>query len=201
MAAGGSPAASRAELVAAQAALTAALQDANIAGLFGAPVDPAACPDYLEVVRHPMDLGTVLQGVEKSLQGAGPYLTAADIYRDVELVWSNCLKYNCRPVDKPMAMVCKRCSALVAKEWRKAGLEPPAKGSPGAAAAVRQPAGADGGAKPDATQPGTHRMSAHARPARDQRRPPNHAITTLKRLASVPCCRGAGPAPAAACRV
>ncbi|GMF13474.1 unnamed protein product [Phytophthora lilii] len=52
--------------------------------LFSRPVDPEldGCPNYLSVINHPMDLGTIRSRVESSF------------YRDVELVWQNCRKFN-----------------------------------------------------------------------------------------------------------
>jgi len=117
--------ASWSELEASREALAAALADPATDALFGEPVDTAALPDYLTVIQHPKDLGTVLADVEKSLQGAGPYLAASDVYTDVLLVWSNCERYNSRPEDKEIVKVCKRSAALVAREWRKAGLDLP----------------------------------------------------------------------------
>ena len=123
MAAGGSTSASLGELEAAEAALTAALRDANIAAVFGAPVDPAALPDYLDVISEPKDLGTILEDVEKSLAGDGPYFTAEDVYRDVQLTWRNCLAYNNSPADREMQALCKQSQAVVLREFGKAGLD------------------------------------------------------------------------------
>lgn len=115
------------ELEAARKAVAAALLDANVNVLFGSPVDTSALPDYLDIVDNPMDLGTVLADVESSLEGSGPFKTALDVYKNVSLVFSNCLKYNDRPEDKTIADICKRSIKLLDKEWRKAGLEVPFK--------------------------------------------------------------------------
>jgi Bromodomain len=111
------------ELEAARKAVVAALLDANVNVLFGSPVDTSALTDYLDIVDNPKDLGTVLADLESSLEGTGPYKSAADVFNDVLLVWSNCLKYNDRPEDKAIVDICKRSAKLFEREWRKAGLE------------------------------------------------------------------------------
>jgi len=45
--------------------------------------------DYLEVVKKPMDLGTVKMKMEKH-----KYETLDDIAADIRLVWHNCMLYN-----------------------------------------------------------------------------------------------------------
>jgi len=56
---------------------------------FNKPVDPVELkiPDYFDIIRKPMDLGTV----KKKLL-AGEYSGAQEMLEDVELVWSNCLR-------------------------------------------------------------------------------------------------------------
>lgn len=55
------------------------------------PVDPVALniPQYLKIIKKPMDLGTV----EKNLKD-GNYQTAKDFYNDVMLMFNNCYKFN-----------------------------------------------------------------------------------------------------------
>lgn len=45
--------------------------------------------DYPEIVKSPMDLGTVKANIE-----GDKYLSVEDIAADVRLVWSNCMLYN-----------------------------------------------------------------------------------------------------------
>lgn len=45
--------------------------------------------DYPDVIKHPMDLGTV----EKKLAG-GEYGSPTDFARDMRLIWKNCMTYN-----------------------------------------------------------------------------------------------------------
>jgi hypothetical protein len=62
--------------------------------MFLEPIDPKAdgCPDYFDVVVHPMDLGTVLTRLR-----ADKYNSIVAWKADVELVWSNSLLYNHPP--------------------------------------------------------------------------------------------------------
>ena len=45
--------------------------------------------DYPDVVKHPMDLGTVIKRIESDA-----YSSREEIASDVRLVWSNCKTYN-----------------------------------------------------------------------------------------------------------
>ncbi|CAN0012736.1 unnamed protein product [Ectocarpus sp. 6 AP-2014] len=58
---------------------------------FREPVNPKAMgiPDYPQIVKNPMDLGTVRTKLEE-----GRYERAEDVARDVRLIWSNCILYN-----------------------------------------------------------------------------------------------------------
>eukprot|EP00188_Purpureofilum_apyrenoidigerum_P000070 Plantae.Rhodophyta-Purpureofilum_apyrenoidigerum.ctg10257.p1 GENE.Plantae.Rhodophyta-Purpureofilum_apyrenoidigerum.ctg10257~~Plantae.Rhodophyta-Purpureofilum_apyrenoidigerum.ctg10257.p1 ORF type:complete len:524 (-),score=75.00 Plantae.Rhodophyta-Purpureofilum_apyrenoidigerum.ctg10257:1143-2714(-) len=60
------------------------------------PVDPVEqnCPDYLEVVKTPMDLGTVSTAYSKNM-----YTCTKDLVTDVRLVWNNCRAYNSGDTD------------------------------------------------------------------------------------------------------
>ncbi|KAI7954422.1 hypothetical protein MJO28_004822 [Puccinia striiformis f. sp. tritici] len=46
-------------------------------------------PDYFDIIRKPMDLGTVLKKVK-----GGVYKTKSAFNDDLELIWTNCLTYN-----------------------------------------------------------------------------------------------------------
>lgn len=65
---------------------------------FNQPVDPVALdlPDYWEVVKRPMDLGTIGDKLT-----SGQYAKVSEFLDDLELVWSNCLLYN--PPDDPIS--------------------------------------------------------------------------------------------------
>jgi hypothetical protein len=45
--------------------------------------------DYLDIVKNPMDLGTVKSRIE-----ASKYDTLDEIAHDIRLVWRNCMLYN-----------------------------------------------------------------------------------------------------------
>ncbi|RKP35306.1 hypothetical protein BJ085DRAFT_22053, partial [Dimargaris cristalligena] len=64
------------------------------AGLFLQPVDPVrdGVPNYLDIVKHPMDLGTIAQKLARPPAESYPTLDA--FVADVELVFSNCYLYN-----------------------------------------------------------------------------------------------------------
>lgn len=109
------------ELEAAREALVRTLRDENTSILFGSPVDPTL-PGYLDVITNPKDLGTILADCERSLDEGEPYRDAASILKDVQLVWSNCLRYNDRPEDAPIVDICKFSQKIFLREWRKAGL-------------------------------------------------------------------------------
>uniref|UniRef100_A0A8C3PYW7 ATPase family AAA domain-containing protein 2 n=1 Tax=Chrysolophus pictus TaxID=9089 RepID=A0A8C3PYW7_CHRPC len=56
---------------------------------FTKPVDPEEVPDYDTVIKHPMDLSTVLSKIDLH-----QYLTAGDFLKDIDLICSNALEYN-----------------------------------------------------------------------------------------------------------
>jgi hypothetical protein len=60
-------------------------------GPFREPVDwrGLELDDYPEIVKHPMDLGTVKRKLERHEYG-----TAAECAYDIKLIWRNCQKYN-----------------------------------------------------------------------------------------------------------
>ena len=64
---------------------------ATVNHVFLAPVDPVALniPHYRQVVKNPMDLGTMAQ----KLKG-GQYAKASEFKKDFDLVISNCLQFN-----------------------------------------------------------------------------------------------------------
>lgn len=74
--------------------------------IFLAPVDPVALniPHYRQVVKHPMDLGTMTQKLKQ-----GQYGKASEVKRDFDLMIQNCLAFN--PTGNPvrdMGIVCQR---------------------------------------------------------------------------------------------
>ncbi|KAG0151063.1 hypothetical protein CROQUDRAFT_668155 [Cronartium quercuum f. sp. fusiforme G11] len=62
------------------------------AAAFLSRVKKADAPDYYDIIKKPMDLGTVLKKVK-----SGHYKTKSQFIEDVELIWSNCFLYNSFP--------------------------------------------------------------------------------------------------------
>jgi histone acetyltransferase len=65
------------------------LQNNSNAWPFQQPVNKDDVPDYYEVIKEPMDLGTMEEKHEKDL-----YPTPEDFIRDARLIYENCRKYN-----------------------------------------------------------------------------------------------------------
>ncbi|KAJ8378811.1 hypothetical protein AAFF_G00236280 [Aldrovandia affinis] len=57
--------------------------------IFSKPVDIEEVSDYLEVIRQPMDLSTVMTKIDTH-----KYLTVKDFLTDIDLISSNALEYN-----------------------------------------------------------------------------------------------------------
>lgn len=87
------------------------LMDHEYGWVFNTPVDPISLeiPDYFDVIKNPMDLGTIkvgfillengcLNGIFNALRQtqlqSGHYETPEEFAEDVRLVWSNALTYN-----------------------------------------------------------------------------------------------------------
>ncbi|KAJ8273122.1 hypothetical protein GJAV_G00097700, partial [Gymnothorax javanicus] len=56
---------------------------------FSRPVDVQEVPDYLTVIKQPMDLSTVLSKIDLH-----KYVTVKEFIQDVDLIWQNALEYN-----------------------------------------------------------------------------------------------------------
>ena len=61
--------------------------------MFAQAVDPIrdSCPDYLDIVKQPMDLGTVMHKLETD-----QYKSVADWKSDINLIFSNSNLYNAK---------------------------------------------------------------------------------------------------------
>jgi hypothetical protein len=72
--------------------------------MFAQPIDPERdnVPTYLQIIRHPMDLGTV----RRKLQ-SGQYHTVRQWKEDVDLIWNNSFQFNGRH-----ALVCALAKQL-----------------------------------------------------------------------------------------
>ena len=64
--------------------------------IFGRPVDPVALniPDYFEIVKRPMDLGSIRKRLEN-----GVYRDWEDVAQDVRLTFDNAMLYNAKTDD------------------------------------------------------------------------------------------------------
>ncbi|XP_043838126.1 ATPase family AAA domain-containing protein 2 isoform X2 [Dromiciops gliroides] len=57
--------------------------------VFTKPVDPDEVPDYVTVIKQPMDLSLVISKIDLH-----KYLTVKDYLKDIDLICSNALEYN-----------------------------------------------------------------------------------------------------------
>ncbi|KAJ1291034.1 hypothetical protein BS78_02G288400 [Paspalum vaginatum] len=89
------------------------LMDHKGGWLFHKPVDPVlyGIPDYFDVIRNPMDLGTV----KKKLTNK-QYVTASEFAADVKLTFSNAMKYN--PPGNDVHAVAEQLNRIFDSEWR-----------------------------------------------------------------------------------
>lgn len=81
---------------------------------FSQPVDPVQLkiPDYFEVIKNPMDLGTV----EKKVMN-NEYMDVYQFLDDVRLIWSNCYTYN--PTESDVAKMCKELEKFFNEKYHK----------------------------------------------------------------------------------
>ncbi|KAF8584316.1 hypothetical protein K439DRAFT_1633690 [Ramaria rubella] len=66
--------------------------DNHDAEAFLKPVSRMDYPDYYELIKHPMDLGTMMKHVK-----ARKYKSKQEFAADLGLIWKNCFKYNSGP--------------------------------------------------------------------------------------------------------
>ena len=78
--------------------------------------------DYPEVIKTPMDLGTV-----KSKLLSGKYKTYEEVFNDIQLIWDNCKLYNRAgsPITKICEVMEKNARSKVEKFRAAHGLPPP----------------------------------------------------------------------------
>ncbi|CAM0957627.1 unnamed protein product [Alopecurus aequalis] len=81
--------------------------------LFHQPVDPVlfGIPDYFDVIRNPMDLGTV----KKKLTNKS-YVGTDEFAADVRLTFSNAMKYN--PPGNQVHSVAEQLNIMFDSEWK-----------------------------------------------------------------------------------
>jgi hypothetical protein len=69
-------------------------------------------PDYLEVIKRPMDFGEIADNLK-----AGKYSSPLAFREDVQLVFDNCKRYNGNP-GLAVQKACEHISGICEKEWR-----------------------------------------------------------------------------------
>uniref|UniRef100_A0A182RFM1 Peregrin n=1 Tax=Anopheles funestus TaxID=62324 RepID=A0A182RFM1_ANOFN len=106
--------------------------------IFREPVDTEEVPDYTDIVKHPMDLGTMRQKLTR-----GMYVRIEDLEQDFALMIRNCLAYNNKDTMFYRAGVRMRDAGTIVfrtvrKELERAGhfqQPPPVESLPSSAAA------------------------------------------------------------------
>ncbi|CAL4989232.1 unnamed protein product [Urochloa decumbens] len=88
------------------------LMDHKSGWLFNKPVDPVLyqIPDYFDVIRHPMDLGTVKKKLTKQ-----QYVRTDEFAADVRLTFLNAMKYN--PPGNDVHEIAKELKGIFDSEW------------------------------------------------------------------------------------
>ena len=65
------------------------LMNHPLSSAFLAPVDTSAVPDYAQIVKEPMDLGTVNEKLNSERYGV-----SNEFVHDIDLIWDNAIRYN-----------------------------------------------------------------------------------------------------------
>lgn len=81
---------------------------------FNQPVDPVQLniPDYFNIIKNPMDLGTVERKVLNN-----EYMDVYQFLDDVRLIWSNCYTYN--PLDSDVCRMAKDVEKFFNEKYEK----------------------------------------------------------------------------------
>ncbi|CAD7701277.1 unnamed protein product [Ostreobium quekettii] len=90
---------------------------------FRQPVDPVLqqCPNYYEVVRHPMDLGTVGERLGLGRDAGKRYADPLEFRDDVRQIFANCRVYN--PHGHVVRKMGEKLSEKFEALWAEAGIE------------------------------------------------------------------------------
>lgn len=84
--------------------------------LFSTPVNPDTdnCPEYFNIVKQPMDLGTILNKIYLDI-----YKNSKDFWIDIGLVWKNCLKFNTEENSdlRVLGLTLRECSIFLYDQW------------------------------------------------------------------------------------
>ncbi|XP_026114018.1 ATPase family AAA domain-containing protein 2B-like isoform X1 [Carassius auratus] len=130
--------------------------------IFSKPVDIEEVSDYLEVIKQPMDLSTIMMKIDTH-----KYLAAKDFLVDIDLICSNALEYNpdkdpgdkiirhraCSMKDTAHAMIAseldpefdRMCEEIKESRRKRASQTTPQLPVPPSAAATRKPVGEEVG--------------------------------------------------------
>lgn len=65
------------------------IEDKDKYGIFLEPVNADEVPGYSDIITRPMDLSTVRKSIT-----VGVYRNPAELRADIDLIWSNCIKFN-----------------------------------------------------------------------------------------------------------
>ncbi|GFT27441.1 bromodomain-containing protein 2 [Nephila pilipes] len=114
--------------------------DVGYAWPFYKPVDAKLLdlPDYHQVIKHPMDLGTIKRKLDNH-----EYKAPDEFAGDVRLIFTNCYKYN--PPDHEVVAMARKLQDVFEMKYAKMPDEPPAS---------------DVAAKSEKTEDSTHSMSS-----------------------------------------
>jgi transcriptional activator SPT7 len=64
----------------------------EISASFLMPIGKRDAPDYSQIIRYPMDLGTMMKKLKRF-----EYVSKVQVVEDLTLICANCLIYNSRP--------------------------------------------------------------------------------------------------------
>lgn len=93
--------------------------------LFNTPVDISVLTDYRDVVKKPMDLGTIrsrLAAGQSKGDATTAYSSPVEVLEDIKLVWNNCILYNSRPDEEHIAQAAREMAQKTSELWVAAGL-------------------------------------------------------------------------------
>lgn len=76
------------------------------------PVDPVAlgCPEYFDVIQHPMDLSTIQDKLNRNI-----YENSDEFVADIRLMFNNCYRFN--PAGTPVNDLGHRLERVFDKKW------------------------------------------------------------------------------------
>ena len=89
--------------------------------LFLEPVDPKFVPNYTDVVKRPMDLGTIKKNLDGTEGATTTYRTREEFWADVDIVFENAIFFH-TPIKENawIVKIAKQMQKLVEREKKKA---------------------------------------------------------------------------------